>query len=91
MASTRIAIDPNKNMGEQVLEAVDMVRQAQAKFDRIKDIAAQSAFNSDWTHFEQEFGIPAGMGSDFYTSLNQTGDFLHADPIDEFCAKVDQG
>lgn len=91
MASTRIDIDGNKNMGQQVLEAVSMIREAQAKMDRIKAIAAQSAFNNDWSHFEIEFGIPTGGGAAFFTSLNQTGDFMHAAPIDEFCSKVDQG
>lgn len=91
MTTARIQVNGSKNMGQQVLEAVSLVRQAQAQVDRIKSVAAQSSFGNDWAAFEAEFGLPANSGQNFFTLFNSMGDFLHAAPIDQFCAQVDQG
>lgn len=91
--SIRLLVNPQVPFGQMVLELADKLAESQATMARVKMACDSMTYGNptDYASMEQELGLSAGKGPDFYSLISQAKDALFDPIITEFINRTDQG
>ncbi len=89
--STRLKYDARSPHGQLLAEAVDAIIDARGKMDRVLKAVQSMSYGNDFAAVELELGLAAGKGQDLLYFAQSASDALHAQPLFDISAQLDQG
>lgn len=98
MAADYIKVDRTKQLGNGLVRAAGLMRELRDLVDNLNDIGQHCFAASDFTVFEERFGLVAGTGANALTLLGLINTILNTngtvagqtrvDQLDEFVSRL---